>query len=378
MAGSWEIRRDALLEAIRLLDLVPSQSGIPSSDFFLVTSGTDGQVWMCTAGGAVANVRLDGTGEWPFQKPFYLDRRIFTPFVSTFRGIKNKNPFEFSKTGNNDLRVRCGRPFEDFSAQPSIMGYGDTPKLAKATKLEIPDGLLALIKCAADYAASEAESPHTSCVYLLPQAKYLEIMATNQKILFRARYKGSKWPVGDPIAFPLPMLSVIGAEGLRKLVWSRPNVFAQFSKGLIWQSTSAQASKDFPEGDIAEMMGRGQKLSVAFRVNAVKFARVIERLSLYLQYVRKEDWVLNITGSKGSEQIFLVSRLPHAIIHEQVRVSEPLVSNFKFDWPLDQLGSLFKFASSGEDAVEVKLEPDQGMSYVKCGPIQVAMSTRRV
>src|ERR1700721_3867520 len=112
LAGSWEIRRDVLLEAIRLLDLVPSQSGIPSSDFFLVTNGIDHPddgLWMCTAGGAVANVRLDGTGEWPFQKPFYLDRRIFTPFVSTFRGTKTKNPLLLSGTETKELRVRGGK-----------------------------------------------------------------------------------------------------------------------------------------------------------------------------------------------------------------------------------------------------------------------------
>ena len=66
MAGSWEVRRDVLLEAIRLLDLVPSQSGIPSSDFFLVQADSKGRVWMSTAAGAMANVKLEGTGEWPF------------------------------------------------------------------------------------------------------------------------------------------------------------------------------------------------------------------------------------------------------------------------------------------------------------------------
>jgi hypothetical protein len=379
VAGSWEVRRDVLLEAIRLLDLVPSQSGIPSSDFFLVTTetGQPGYVWMSTAAGAVANVRLEGVGDWPYSKPFYLDSRLFSPFVSTFREIKNKAQFEFSRS-KNELRVRCGKPFMDFSAQPSVMGYGDTPKLDSASKLQIPEGLLALIKCAAAYAASEAESPHLSCVWLMPQKGYLEVMATNQKILFRAKYRGSEWPISSPIAFPLPMLGVIQAEGLRKLVWSNPCVFAQFRKGIVWQTTSRKASMDFPEGDIQEVMARGRKLAPAFRANATRFARVVERLSAYLQYVRKEDWVLNITGTKGSEQLFLISRLPHAVITEYLRVLEPLKSSFTFDWPLDQLGSIFKFAGSVEGAVEVRLEPDAGMSFVKCGPIELAMSTKRV
>lgn len=99
MAGSWEVRRDVLLEAIRLLDLVPSQSGIPSSDFFLVQADSKGRVWMSTAAGAVANVKMDGTGEWPFLRPFYLDRRLFCPFVSTFRGIKKQSAFRVHSTG---------------------------------------------------------------------------------------------------------------------------------------------------------------------------------------------------------------------------------------------------------------------------------------
>ena len=100
----------------------------------------------------------------------------------------------------------------DFSAQPSVMGYGDIPKMNSPSKLQISEELLVLMKCAASYAASEAESPHMSCVYLLPTAKYLEILATNQKILFRARYAGTA--VKSAIAFPLPMLGVLEAEGL--------------------------------------------------------------------------------------------------------------------------------------------------------------------
>ena len=46
---------------------------------------------------------------------------------------------------------------------------------------------------------------------------------------------------------------------------------------------------------------------------------------------------------------------------------------FKFDWPLDQVAGKF-----GGEVVEVRLEPEAGMSYVKCGQIELAMSTRRV
>lgn len=265
----------------------------------------------------------------------------------------------------------------DFSAQPSVMGYGDIPKMNSPSKLQISEELLVLMKCAASYAASEAESPHMSCVYLLPTAKYLEILATNQKILFRARYAGTA--VKSAIAFPLPMLGVLEAEGLQKLVLDNPRVFAQFPTGVVWQSISHKAARNFPYEELREKLSHGRKLErMAFRATAVKFARVVERLSAYLQYVRKEDWVLSISGTKGSEQVFLVSRLPHAVITEHLRVLEPLRGNFNFDWPLDQLGSIFKFASSVEDAIEVKLEPDAGMSFVKCGPIEMAMSTKRV
>ena len=371
------MRRDILLEAIRLLDLVPSQSGIPSSDFFLVVPDGEWRVWMSTAGGAIATVKLDGTGQWPFQKPFYLDRRLFTPFVSTFRGVKNKHNFEFTTTVKNELRVRCGKPFEDFSAQPSVMGYGEKPTLDKSSKLVISEDLLALMKCAASYAASEAGAPHMACVYVVPNSKGLELLASNQKTLFRAKYLGGH-TFKHSIPFPPSMLNVVQAEGLKELVWNRPNIFARFPTGMVWQPISAQAERDFPMTEIQETMIRGRKLvPLAFRAKASRFARVIERLTLYLQYVRKEDWVLNISGTKGSENLFLYARLPNAVITEHLSIEQPLKSSFKFDWPLDQLSGMFA-VSSNEDMVEVKLEPDAGMSFVKCGQVELAMSTKRV
>ena len=372
MAGTWEVRRDVLLEAIRLLDLVPSQSGVPSSDFFMVVPDGEFKVWMSTAAGAIANVKIDGTGIWPYKKPFYLDRRLFTPFVSTFREIKNKFNFEFSRTENGDLRVRCGRPFEDFSPQPSVMGYGEVPKLTDAAKLVISEDLLALMKSAAGYAASEAGAPHLACVYLIPSKNGLELLASNQKTLFRAKYVGGH-SFKEPIPFPPSMLSVIQAEGLKELVWSKPCVFARFAKGVVWQSISAQAERDFPAVEIRDSMIRGRKIIPAFTAKASKFARVMERLSLYLQYVRKEDQVVGISGTKGSETVFLVVRLPNTIIHETLVVMEPLKTAFKFDWPLDQVSGMF-----GGEVVEVRLEPEAGVSYVKCGLIELAMSTKRV
>ena len=378
MAESWEVRRDVLLEAITLLNLVPSQSGIPSSDFFLVQQDKrPGHIWMCAAGGAVANVHLDGTGTWPFQKPFYLDRRLFTPFITAFPEIKNKYNFEFRKTAEGALRVRCGKPFEDFSAQPSVMGYGEIPALKNPSKLRISDELMALMRCASQYASSEAEAPHLACVYLTPRPKWLEILATNQKIIFCGKHRFSH-DIKSVIPFPIQMLSTLQAEGMSRMVWSAPNVFAQFPRGVVWQSVSAQASKNFPADDLRERLNRKQGIKPAFRASAAKFARVVERLSTYLQYVRKEDWVLNISGTKGSDQIFLVSRLPHATINEHLRVLETIDTNFNFDWPLDQLGGLFKFAGTVDSAVECRLEKDAGMSYVTCGPIEMAMSTRRV
>lgn len=340
----------------------------------MVVPDGEWRVWMSTAGGAVANVKLDGTGIWPYQKPFYLDRRLFTPFVSTFREIKNKFNFEFSRTEKGDLRVRCGKPFEDFSPQPSVMGYGEVSKLTDASKIVISEDLLVLMKSAASYAASEAGAPHLACVYLLPSKNGLELLASNQKTMFRAKYNGGH-TFKQAIPFPPAMLSVIQADGLKELVWSKPSIFARFAKGVVWQSVSAQAERDFPAAEIRDTLIRGKKIAPAFTAKASRFARVMERLSAYLQYVRKEDQVVGITGTKGSETVFLVVRLPNTIIHETLLVSEPVKTAFKFDWPLDQLSGLF-----GGEVVEVRLEPEEwaGMSYVKCGLIELALSTRRV
>src|SRR6266404_9357298 len=102
----WEIKREDLLAGLQILDMVPEKLGIPSSEFFWVR-GKGSEVRFSVASYISGEIVIKGKGEWPVHKDFFIDRRVFLPFVYAAREIKNKNLFQFEHKGKQ-LVIRHG------------------------------------------------------------------------------------------------------------------------------------------------------------------------------------------------------------------------------------------------------------------------------
>lgn len=372
MPTSWGVRRDDLVDAIRVLNFVPSQSGVPASDFFHVERhpADDSGIRMTVGAGPVAEVTLTGTGRWPVSKPFFLARNEFSPFVTYQTEVTNKAKFEF--TMDEVLKLQHGDRFSKFLPQPPILGHSTIGPLKKPNQIVFSEEALELMSCAAECAASELQLPHLGCILIHPEKTGVELYSTNQKVAFRGKTQlDSSLPSSLP--FPLGMLNVIRGEGLKSLRWADSCVVARFQNGKVWQTVMEQPKKKFPKDSIDKMLKDGSREELrVFRVAGEDFTRIAERLSYYLQGVKKTDWVMSIIGKKGSNKLVVFSRLPHVVFREQMGSLDTIQKDFKLEWPLSMVAPVLNFIGKrGKKALVVGLDKNGQNSYMKCGGIEM-------
>src|SRR5580765_4735962 len=341
--------------------MVGSRPGIPSSGSFLLeqmpnSNGSRNYIKISTAASAVAEVGLTGTGTWPLRRPFYADRGIFSPFVNVAQEMRNKNRFQFYlKSGN--LHIDHGNRYEDFLPQPSVMGYARLPKFkVKPNRLNLTPELLEMMKCAATCAASELQAPHLSCVYMVPTTKGVSLYATNLKVVFKASAAvelGEE--VNDAIPFPLSIIDAAGADGVKSVLWAEDCAIAKFPGGRIWQTVSEQARTGFPVNEIRSSLEKGTKDLNVFSVSAYKFAKMVDRLTQYLQSVRKEDWVIVILSTQNANALSVLIKLPHVTIREKIGTLEPVKRDFRLEWPLDMIAPVLQFVGKDEEQIPLRV-----------------------
>lgn len=375
MVKSWQARRDDLVEALRILNLVSSRDNASASNFFVVESANDGMISMRVAGASVAEVNIAGTGIWPYVEPFFIDRKIFSPFVLASKEIRNKFPFEFFD--KEELVVRHGRRKATFSPQPAIAGYAFLGSMSKSSKLDLSPEIIRLMNCCATCASTELSNAFTSCVFMNPTDKGVDLLATNGTVGLRVAVK-LDIPIDSPIPFPLPMMEVIQAGGLKSLRWGKNCIIGKFDTGKVWQTIMVESLKEFPVQTTTDIIASGRdRAMTVFQVSAYKFAKVMDRLALYLQSVNKADWVLEIVGKKGLDQIQITAKMPGSSVREQITVLGTLQKDFVMEWPLAVMNSVFQFVGKNEEdmAMRVGLNSKLNISYVRCGPIELTVSS---
>lgn len=358
-----------------MLDLIPTQPGVQSSDFYMLEAGEEkGRVRACVAANAVANVILGGTGEWPYKEPFFLERRVFASWAGVAKEIRNKAEFEFTDNGGALVVVHGGRRLV-FNSQAAVVGYARLAKLKTPSKLALTPEILSLIECANTCAASEMQAPELACVYMLPTERGVKLLASNQKVVFRA-FGTLAEPLKGDLPFPAEMMAVARADGLKSLLWSEGCVVGRFANGYVWQSVQEKAATEFPVKDIESLIKQSKTEETnVFKVSAYKFAKLVARLCLYLQSVKKEDWVMTVAGARGGGELLVAAKLPQCTIKERIKLMEPARRDFRMDWPLEMLAPVFSFIGQEDEErpLVVGLSKDKESSYVGCGRIEMVV-----
>jgi hypothetical protein len=364
---TWTITKDALFHVLDILDLVPTRPGITASEFIKAERGKDGVVNFHIASEISGCVPLKGTGEWPV-KVWYLDRRLFAPFIIAGRGLSKKE-FEFS-TKDDQLIVRHGARRATFEKAPEVPGYSDAPSSVGGAITLSPESLQ-LIACAREFASGDPTTPELNCVFIQPSTSKgdLRIYAATKRVIYYAR-SGEK--VKLPHALPMPpfIVSLLTNEHLKKIYWTKKEIVLEFDVGRVWQTTSIKAG-NFPVDAVHGYMKNSENFKEAFSVDSRVFALAICRLGQYLTAVRREDWTLSLRGVKGSDKVHLCSSVSKSSFKETVSV-ETLKADIDLLWPLNLLLPMFDFLSTKrkEGTLGIKLD-DEGRAFVKTKHIQV-------
>lgn len=370
---TWSVGRDAFLELCEVMDLVPSRPGIHSSEYFCVDS-KKGSPTFAIASEVTGNVLINGNGRWPMVKPFYLDRRVFLPFVFAAKDLTDA-PFVFSRK-KKELIVRQGSRKAVFTSQEKVDGYGQPPQAEMASTLELGDKLRGLIYCARDCAADDPVTPQLNCVYIQPNSHSVSVLATNQKILFRGAGI-AKGKIKHAVPFPLYLVRLLGSDKLKEVQWYKKYVALVFRHGKIWQAVSAKALRDFPVKPIRQHMEKTAQGNPVLQVSSKKLSRALNRLCVYLSAVRRQDWSLLLIGKKGTRKLLVRSVAAGSVFNERVRLKKPLPLDLKLEWPLAMMEPVFQFLSGMQDTVlEVRCDK-KGRSYMKARGVELVIPRRR-
>lgn len=380
----WVIDSEELIKRLSILELVTAKLGVPSSEFYKIDNLGNGKTRWSISSEATGVIKIQGEGEWPHPKSFHLDRRMMVPFVMVAKNLRKKAPFAFQFQGKQ-LIVTQGRRRAEFLATSVVEGYSGSSAGVLVDKLGISEFTRNLIYCARNCATPDSLKPEMNCVYVEPTKEGLDILATNETIMYRARSKAAQ--IKEAVPFPLFLVTLLNSDGLKAIEWKKNLVALRYQQGEIWQSVSAKARREFPKEEIERFIREGAKKKLLFRVASRKLTLMVQRLALYLAAVRRADWVLQVKGFKGKNKIRLESWVTNSTFKESLTVDGEVSETFDISWPLDALLPILDFIGkkNKEIPMEVRLWETQSRkksavlaSYIKTGNIEMIVPSRVV
>jgi hypothetical protein len=375
----WEISRDRLLRRLKILDLVPEKVGLSSSEFYKIR-GKGEKIVISVASYIMGEVTITGKGKWPTKRSFYIDRRVFTPFVNASLAIKNKNTFQFEIKGDM-LIVRHGERKAKLASQQDVRGYGNLKKVLKEKESEVPmsDNLRTLLLCGQNCAVSDSIDPHLNCVYINKGKMAIEAFASSDKIYYMGMGDSKQEKVKASIPFPLLLIKLLTEETLEKISWRGNYIVLKFDKGIIWQPISVEASKNFPLQKIQKYEQRASKMPIIFTTSSRRLSKLMVRLGYYLQAVRRKDWIVSMAGKKGKKIISVSTNIPGANFLETMEIADKLKTDVKLEWPLDVLEPVFSFLSTKTKKLGMVVRSDErhGISYLRVGAFWLCITSKQ-
>ncbi len=339
-----------LLEIVRVVDLVPSVTGFPSSTFIRLDLSINYRLGLALAAEVCGDVhvKLD-VGE--IGGPvLFCARSLLFPFLNVAAVTKSEKPFVFT-INKGQLRVQQGRRKAVFDCADTGVGYHAAGSLeGKHTVLELSEGVLEAMKVVSSCATADTTVPELNCVYLRRNGSGVEFYGSNQLLAIRMSEK-VKAQMPDTLAVPLSLVPHLAAEGIKEILLYEKTFALKFSCGTIWQPISIKAQKGFPHEKIDVLIKTGLKCEKRFSVQAKRFSTIADRFGLYLASAKKDEWLVAIKADEGATEIQMEAKLPQGVFRDRLRVEEPVKKAFVLDWPLDLLLPLFTYLGKQKDCV---------------------------
>src|ERR1035437_1947170 len=122
MQGVFSIASDKLLDAVRVVDLVPSVTGFPSSTFVRLDLSINYRLGFALAAEVCGDVRVKLDVAELGGPTLFCARALLFPFFNVAAVTKSEKPFVFS-INKDQLRVQQGRRKAVFDCVREGVGY---------------------------------------------------------------------------------------------------------------------------------------------------------------------------------------------------------------------------------------------------------------
>src|SRR5580765_6240616 len=171
------IKKDEMLQAISVLDLVPQRAGIPSSDYVRVLSDSRSlEMALSSSVSGVVSLKMDGAKA--DKNMMFVDRRLFIPFIQMGRGWKGDFKFSVSE---QKWEVRQGSRQAEFALKKdTVLGYPVFKSLKDLKEIKLSENLRKLLLASNQCATADPSLQHLNCVYIGGKT----VMATNLAVMF--------------------------------------------------------------------------------------------------------------------------------------------------------------------------------------------------
>lgn len=342
---SWTIAKEKLLSTLNILNLVPILSGITSSEFLRIENNGKSTIWSI-AGLAVGRAQIQGVGEWPCKKIFYINRKSLLPFLQSSR---SKADFDFSYE-KKTLLLRHGKRKARFYIQPEIAGYGFNDK-EKAKTLHLTEQNIDLLQAARRCASDNPMKPQINCVFMQNNGKNSDIFASNEKLVFWAQSSNKKMQ-NNSVIFPLSLVDLLTQEKLQNVYNGKNHMQLQFPHVSILHPIVKKARLNFPADSSRKIFKNSQKFPVLFQADSVKFFSVLDRMAVCLSSIRKEDWMLQLRGSKQKQELLLKTILPSSVFSERIKMK--IHHDFSLNWPLNDIMLMLQYLKDRKLSLQVR------------------------
>ncbi len=369
MSTGWvDIDRDALINTVEVLDLVPQQAGIPTSDYIRFTLRKD-SLEMALASVVVGMTRVPGKFApfLPHVSEFFLDRRLFLPFI--LAGKKRKASFRMGFNPDNILVKQGSREALFAMNAEAVNGYGKWTDISTLKEIKLSQELRNMLLASIECATSDPSMPQLNCVYIGDTL----VLASNQTVLFVGK---SKKASGMKFPFPVAIVPLLGSVLVKGVGVEGDKVILDCGCGYLEGMVSAKTKTDFPRKTIESVVEKGSKWPLLANLPADRLHSMFGRFIGYLSGVRREDWLvkLEITGTVVKATV----KINNGKFDESMTLDHPAKLDGTVEWPLDLVAPVIEYMAATGDAISVRTDQAKKTPYLLIGDTVELMVSRKV
>lgn len=330
-----------LRDALSIISLVPSRSGILPSEFLRirVASGALRLALAAEIFGEVAVAPLEASNEdWTF----FAERKLVTAFVGQCTDATDADEITLEHAATADapageLTVKYKRRKAVLHGVNEITGYGkhSTKDMAPIT---LSDEHKELIRIASKYAPLDPTTADLNCVYLLDKTA---IQASNQVVIFNAASKS----IPTTLPFPLMLPELLANKDLKSILVGASGSRLNFGCGYLYQLVSEKCRTDFPSKRILGYIADGAKLPKLMIFEPAALLAILQRLQAYTSGAGVTDVSVRCKGDQGKRTMVLTSDAAQGWFSEHLTLEKPAPSVVDCEWPLSHLLPFIEFVS---------------------------------